>query len=102
MIEINIDDNEKCNECIFLERKITDLETQMINMNIEKQKLELKIESLREERRKFADQLRETQKAFSKEKQQTHRLAEIIRELKAEHYISPDDEKFLQVGVSLS
>lgn len=98
MVAINNDNGEKCSECILLRKKITDLETQMLNMNIEKQKFELKIQSLREERRKLADQLHETKKAISKEKQQTHRLAEIIEELKAEHYISPDDEKFLKVG----
>lgn len=91
-------DGEKCGECILLENKITELKKQLLNMNVEKQKLELKIQSISEKHKKLAAQLAEARKAFSKEKQQKNRLTDLVEELKAEHFISPDDEKFLNVS----
>lgn len=91
-----------CSESVLnLNTKIAELENKIANMKInhdlEKQVLEKKIESLSKERKKLAIQLTTTRKEFSKEKEQKNCLTNIIEELKAERFISPDDVKFLEV-----
>lgn len=99
------DSDEACNKdsCINSNIKIAELRTTIANMKIkhdlEKQILEKKVDKLADERRMLSDKLTDLRKAFSKEKEQKHCLTNVIDELKAERYISSNDEKFLEVGL---
>lgn len=96
-VDNNQDDCEE--KCEFLTTKIAELEKQIDSMkiqhDIEIQKLKIKSVTVRE---KEKIRLKTIKNELSKQKTQVLRLNDIIKELHEQHYISPDDAKFLNVS----
>lgn len=87
---------EKCNS---LQAKVAELEKEILCMkiqhDIEIQNMKIKFEKSHQVQ---SNHLKETKKELSKQKSQVIRLEDVVKELREQRFISPDDAKFLNVS----
>lgn len=95
----NSTQNEWKEKCNILEDKVAQLEKEILCMkvqhDIEIQKLRIKSEKVHNAQSNLQ---KETKKELSKQKSEIIRMEDVIQELHKQHYISPDDAKFLNVS----
>lgn len=91
--------NDSQHECDKLKARIAKLEKEIfdtkIQHDIEIQKIKVKSE---ESAKKKTDKLKNTMKELSKQKSKVFRLEDVVKDLREQRYISPDDAKFLDVN----
>jgi len=99
--DVEVPTSSGINENEFNSSKVAELEklikTMVANHNVEVQRLQQKVNSLENKNKKRTDELKMAKKEVVKEKNKSNDLRAVIDELRQKKYISPDDEKFLNV-----
>lgn len=97
--------NNQCIQCPFLKQKVDDLKKKISTLNIqheiEVQKMKRQISLLENRNEQKLDQVKQFRNELSQKKKENVRLKDVIEELKNENFISTEDEKILNVRLSL-
>lgn len=101
-IVVDATENRKCFQCPFLLEKVKELQRELLKEktahNISVQMYEHKIFSMQTGAADKSKNIIKTKQELANEKAKNSKLKDILEELKAEQFLTEDDEKFLNVN----